>query len=526
MIQNDLNVERIIRKRLKRSWMPFFVRFGCLTKVQLQVIPKILDGKNVVIASPTASGKTEAVVAPVAERLATDRGEGLSAIYVVPTRALANDTIARIQGPLSEMGIVASIKHGDKPYLPKKVPHFLVTTPESLDSLICRQSQLFTALRVVIVDEVHLLDNTYRGDQLRLLLQRIKGITSAHDFSVHLLSATLYAPDQVAHRYSDNCEIITVPGQREINYQFVSSHEEIKQLAEANSWKKILYFCNLRESVEAVSGAIAPLWPRVSAHHGSLSRRQREEAEEMMKTSNMAVCVATSTLEVGIDIGDIDLVVLTEVPWSISSLLQRIGRGNRRRSVIQVVGLVSSEIERSMLEEMLQSAIEGQITAEQYMPDLSVGIQQIFSYLYQHPEGAEENDLVDLLSPLCSANQSKMILGHLQSLRWVEERYQERWYASTRLMDEGEKGQIHSNIPDTESYRVIDIESGREIGTVSGFYDEIFVLARQTWKVNSKLDGVIKVVRFSGKAPPATFPRTNGMGKYYALLPPALKVKF
>ena len=193
-----------IRRHLKYAWVPFFSRFGKLTPVQIETIPKILDGINVVVMSPTASGKTEAVVAPVAELFISRQWKELAILYVVPTRALANDTLARIEGPLRDMGIATVLKHGDKPYLSGYLPNCLITTPESLDSLICRRPKIFATLRAVILDEIHLLNNTYRGDQLRLLLHRLKKLAFDASFAVHLLSATLSEPYQVAQRYSEN----------------------------------------------------------------------------------------------------------------------------------------------------------------------------------------------------------------------------------------------------------------------------------------------------------------------------------
>src|SRR4051794_3889591 len=116
----------VIRKRLKRAWMPFFSRFGSLTEIQLRAIPLVLDGANVVVASPTASGKTESIVAPVAERCGRRLTDAVAVLYVVPTRALANDTLVRIEGPLSDLGMRARLKHGDQPTLPRLLPHWLV----------------------------------------------------------------------------------------------------------------------------------------------------------------------------------------------------------------------------------------------------------------------------------------------------------------------------------------------------------------------------------------------------------------
>ncbi|MCM8807991.1 MAG: DEAD/DEAH box helicase [Candidatus Omnitrophica bacterium] len=518
------NIETI-RNRLKFAWMPFFTRFGKLTPVQEKTIPKILDGFNVVVVSPTASGKTEAVVAPVAERLKSENWHNLSVLFVSPTRALANDMLTRIEGPLQYMNIKIKLKHGDKPYFSSKLPNWLITTPESLDSLICRKPEVFTNLRTVILDEIHLLDNTYRGDQLRLLLYRLRELVFNRTFNIHLLSATLSEPKEVAQRYVNEFEMVIVPGQREIDYYIVDSHEEVYNLAKQNGWKKILYFCNKRETVEEIANFLGKLWPPcfiIVAHHGSLSSRERKEAEIVMKERKMAICVATSTLEVGIDIGDIELVVLAEPPYSISSLLQRIGRGNRRDDIIHAIAIAKSDEERKMLEAMFQMTISGELPRKPYIPDLSVAIQQIFSYLYQHREGVAEEKLFSLLSPICASNEIEVILEHLNKKEFIM-KVTGYWFATTKLMDLGEKGLIHSNIPDTATYRVIDIDSGKEIGKIAGIFDEVFVLAQRAWRVVEVKGNEIKVQRFKGKAFAPYFKPHYNIGAFYHFLPPRLK---
>ncbi|HGE71297.1 TPA: DEAD/DEAH box helicase [Candidatus Poribacteria bacterium] len=513
-----------IRNRLKRAWSPFFTRFGRLTPVQVETIPRILDGANIVVASPTASGKTEAVVAPLAERFILDQWEGLAVLYVVPTRALANDTFARIEGPLRDMNIMTALKHGDKPLLPKVLPNFLITTPESLDSLICRKPQVFAKLHAVILDEIHLLDNTYRGDQLRILLWRLRDLALCGNFSTYLMSATLSDPHQIARRYINEFEIVTVPGRREIDHHFIDSYKESYQLARTQGWNKLLCFCNLRESVEAVANDLAQLWHPypVFAHHGSLSRQVREEVEKAMKEKGVGVCVATSTLEVGIDIGDIDLIVLVDPPWSVSSLMQRIGRGNRREGLIHTAAVVTSSEERSIIEAMFETAISGKLPVESYKPDISVAVQQIFSYLYQHTEGVPETELVRLVSPLCLEEDLGLILKYLRKCGWIEWRAG-FWFASARLMDMGEEGRIHSNIPDSQSYKVVDVNSGREIGTIAGTFDEIFILARTAWQVISVGNNVIRAQHFKGKASAPLFQRHRNIGAFYSLLPLELR---
>lgn len=519
---------KYIRNLLKNSWVPFFSRYGRLTQIQRLAIPKILEGKNVVVSSPTATGKTEAVVAPVAEIAQREKWQGLSILYIVPTRALANDVLVRLEGPLREMGFKTSLKHGDKPYISaQNPPNFLITTPESLDSLICRYPGLFRELKTVIMDEIHSLDNTYRGDQLRVLLRRLKRNSShPEQLRFHLLSATLFAPAEIASRYVEEFEVVRVEEKAKIEYHFVDSVEGLYKLARVKGWRKMLCFCNMREEVENFGAYLEKIWKPypVVTHHGSLSREKREEAENVMRESDVAVCVATSTLELGIDIGNIDCVALLKPPWSISSLVQRIGRGNRRTGLLKAVALVKSDEERELLESMFTIASEGLLPTSPYSPDLSVGVQQIFSLLYSHPLGLSEEELCYYLSPICSQEQTHLILRELLKREWVEMRAG-FYHASTKLMNLGEQGRIHSNIPDEPSFTVIDVVSGKEIGRIAGIFDKTFLLAGKIWMVVAVEGKSIYAKQVKKEAFTPVFYRYSLVGAFFHLLPSPLKEK-
>lgn len=521
-MRSEQELTEQIRKSLPHAWAPFFSRYGKLTEIQRMTIPIVLRGKNVVIASPTASGKTEAVVAPLAEMFVKNGWKNLAVLFVVPTRALANDTLCRIEGPLSEMTIRVALKHGDKPVL-RKTPDFLITTPESLDSLLSRRPEIFANLSAVVLDEIHLLDNSYRGDQLRVLLKRLQKVV-ANSFLTYLLSATLYNPSEIGSRYMDEFETVVVEGRREIETTYLNSISEVINYAKSNKLLKVLVFCNYRETVERIGAELEPLWRPypVVVHHGSLDRIVREEAEEVMKSSRCAVCVATSTLEIGIDIGNIDLVVLAEPPFSLSSLIQRIGRGNRRSNKTKAAVVIHSDEEKELLSIMFQDASQGTLPNSRYAPDFSVIIQQIFSYLFQHRGGRSEKDLIELFSFMCSEEINREILSILQNKKWIECRGG-RWFATDKLMDEGEIGMIHSNIPDNQTYTVTDASSGNPIGVVSGLVDRSFLLGQRKWRVVSVSKDIIKVQRSLGSAEAPLFQHSNSQGKYTTWLPTNLR---
>jgi len=516
-----------LKKKLKRTWTTFFGRYGRLSPIQLKTIPIVLKKKNAIIVSSTASGKTEAVVAPLIERFLEKKNwKDLSILYISPTRALVNDMYYRLKEQLDEFNISLSLKTGDKPqFNPNDPPNFLLTTPESLDSLNCRYHSSFKSLKAVVLDELHLVDNTYRGDQLRILLKRLEDITET-DFNIYALSATIADPENVGSRYLKNFEVIKVPGKREIEYTLVRSLKEIFNCAKEEKLKKLLIFCNSRANVENVAKECKKLLgnDEVVVHHGSLSKQIREEAESFMKETQYGVCVATTTLEIGIDVGDIDAVVLAEVPWSISSLLQRIGRGNRRTQKCRVFAVFNFEEEKLMFEQMFKIAIEGYVESVKYSPDLSVVVQQIFSSLYGNPNGLENVYFIKLFDDFCSENVLKDILIHLKEKGWIEKRHN-KWYATTKLMDWGEKGKTNSNIPSIKTLKVVDVNSRKVIGEMQYPIDDIFVLAGKVWKIIHVSGDKIYVKSEKSKASITKFKPHTSKGCFYYLLPRNIREK-
>ncbi len=513
-----------LKRKLKKSWNIFFSRFGKLLPVQLETIPLVLEGKNLIISSSTASGKTEAVIAPLVERFLNENWENLAVLYITPTRALVNDIEYRLKDQLIELNISLNVKTGDRPqFNPRKPSNFLITTPESFDSLLCRNSKVFQDLRAVIIDEVHLIDKTYRGDQLLLLLKRLKHFT---DFNIFALSATIADCKDVGSRYLQNFDIVKIPDKRKIEYTLINLLEEILNYVRKEDLKKILIFCNKRKSVEAIALYCQNLKTpfTIIAHHGSLSRSVREEAEKFMKESKYWICVATMTLEIGIDIGDIDAIVLAEIPWSISSLLQRIGRGNRRTNKNRAFGLYDNEKRKIILERMFSIANKGDLESKPYSADLSVVVQQIFSSLFANPEGLIEDYFLKIFENFCSKENLSDILNHLENKLWILKK-SKKWYATKKLMDLGEKGVIHSNIPDEKSMTVIDINSSRFIGNILYPVDNVFVLGGKVWKITKIETYKIYVKKVKSNAYLPNFKIHDPIGKFYFYLPGNLRKK-
>ncbi|GIV86979.1 MAG: hypothetical protein KatS3mg054_1008 [Chloroflexus sp.] len=331
----------------------FYGQFRSLRVAQQAAIEPILAGHNVILSSGTGSGKTEAVMAPLISRLWREaaKTDALVLLYIAPTKALVNDLEKRLYRPLYSLGLRIGVRHGDRDDLARgQRVHVLVTTPESLDVLLFRKDPALSNVRAVVIDEVHLLYNTQRGLQLSILLRRLQD-SLGRPLQWAALSATI-------SNLSDIHAFLAVSDEAPTLLSF-SSHRtidaHIRHVAtEAGFldliWKptngrptKLLVFANSRRECERLAGIIHQdpnLRHVVFAHYSSLSPEVRLDTEKKFAASDTAICLATSTLELGIDIGDIDAVLLWSVPGSVESFLQRIGRSNRRANKTNAVCLI------------------------------------------------------------------------------------------------------------------------------------------------------------------------------------------
>ena len=340
--------------------------------------------------APTASGKTEAVLAPLLERhvLGTaarqSAGAELRILYICPTRALVRDLYERLAPSLEHLGVALSMKSGDTgPVSTRQPPTVLITTPESTDSLLTRVPRLFAPLQAIVLDEIHLFDNSPRGDHLRCLLRRIEQIRRYHQQETQVdppipmqriaLSATIADPAGVASRYLVDSDyatagavIVQAGGGRRIEAEVTPMHG-LDDLVTALSLRagdrlgirKSLVFCNTRNEVEQTAAYLRqnlPYEAAVFVHYSNLDPALRRDVEDGFAEASVAICVASSTLELGIDIGSIDDIVLVGPPPSLTSFLQRIGRGGRRSGVTQVLCLPRSPLEEVRFQALLDLA--------------------------------------------------------------------------------------------------------------------------------------------------------------------------
>jgi ATP-dependent Lhr-like helicase len=520
---------RHLKLQLKRTWQTFFVRFGHFQEIQAHAIPVVLSGKNAVLVSSTASGKTEAVIAPLCERILSENRTGLSVLYITPTRALANDLFYRLQDQMSALDISFRKKTGDSPYINwNKVPDILLTTPESLDSILCRHPEVLNNLMAVVLDEIHLVDGTPRGDQIRLLLRRLREKTPV--FGIYVLSATISRPEQIAARYTGDAEIIRVEGTRTFSETYVPDLKEVHEYCKKENLRKLLIFSNSRKNAELRAMEASKLWNsgEVFVHHGMLDRKVRLETEEAMKTFKRAVCSSTMTLEIGIDIGDIDAVVLADMPFDVISLVQRTGRAGRRTGIIRVFALVSDDEKKNEFADLFEGARKNRLEEYPYHEDYSVAVQQIYSMLYARRSGIPEDELVGFFNGFFPQDTIKnVLLPHLiEKIRLI--RRLGKLYACQQVLDQGDKGQIHSNIPDSTTFEVIDIHRKRTIGEIAFRKDRIhigerFLLGSRTWEIVQAWPSRIQVRQISREAGVAYFPPSTNAGAFYFELPDILR---
>ena len=329
--------------------------YTSLTPIQELAIPKVLSGRHVLVVAPTGSGKTEAALFPIlSEILRRKYFERVAVLYITPLRALNRDVMRRIARISSRLEVEAAVRHGDTPSsirkrIASRPPHILITTPETF-SYILVDSKLRDALKKVgwvVVDELHELLESKRGSQVSVNLERLAEL--AGSFQRIGLSASI-GDIGTAKRflaYGRIVEEAVLEGTRDAEIRLVSGYysadpsEKVRTLADiVGKHRTSIVFTNTRDEAEYVGRRLSELGLVVRVHHGSLSREEREEAESLLKEGSLSCVVATSSLELGIDVGSVDAVVQVSSPRQVLKLVQRVGRschGPGRRAVGYVV---------------------------------------------------------------------------------------------------------------------------------------------------------------------------------------------
>jgi ATP-dependent Lhr-like helicase len=347
-----------------QSW--FAARLGEPTAPQRDGWPLIREGRHTLIAAPTGSGKTLAAFLSAIDALfrqGPDLADETQVLYVSPLRALSNDVQKNLQGPLGEIRgnepflpeVRVVVRTGDTPgaqraAMARRPPHILVTTPESFYLLLTSGSgrAMLSTVRTVIVDEIHALVRDKRGSHLALSLERLEALTGRPVQRVGL-SATQKPLDEVGRFLvgpGRECALVDAGSFRQLDLQVEVPPSALTTVCSHEQWAEIyarmadlirehrttLVFVNTRKMAERIAAQLTKLLGEdaVSSHHGSLSRERRLEAEQRLKAGSLRALVATASLELGIDIGDVDLVVQVGATRSIATLLHSTALPRRR----------------------------------------------------------------------------------------------------------------------------------------------------------------------------------------------------
>jgi len=337
------------------------LKWNSLRPVQELASEVILDGKNCIILAPTAGGKTEASLFPVLSGCLTNQELGLRVLYICPTRALLNNQEERLGEYASMLGLGAFKWHGDVTASAKKKfliepCEVLLTTPESLEVMLVSSkvptARLFKDLKYVVIDEIHSLASCDRGNHLLSVLERIRAYCR-NDFQRIGLSATVGNPEQILEWMqgsSQNPGALVDPPKivtkRQIEIKFTQEAGLLtSQVIDTAHGCKSLLFCESRRLVESISKGLKKWDEPIYVHHSSLSREEREESERQFHHGDVACIVCTSTMELGIDVGDLDKVLQVNSPATVSSFLQRMGRtGRRENSITNMTFFVEKEM--------------------------------------------------------------------------------------------------------------------------------------------------------------------------------------
>ncbi|MCA9320262.1 MAG: DEAD/DEAH box helicase [Planctomycetes bacterium] len=464
------------RDFLPRSWNAFFGQFHTLTPIQTQAIEPILAGRDVLLSAPTASGKTEAFAAPAAEIvLAAPKREGLLVLIVSPTRALANDLKRRLESRFDALGVRFGRYTGEhKERIDGRMPDVAVTTPEALDSILARRPQIVRDLRLIVLDEIHVLDGTPRGDQLRVLLHRLDLVTERRPQRL-AASATIDTPDALGARYLEDAVITQAQGARRIAARPFAGRGPVEMQAHlrflaGEGFRKVLVFCRRRADVEIYASALTDRCvfdDLVFAHHGSLARPERERTERRFLESKAAVCFATMTLEMGIDIGSVDYVILASPPADVASLLQRIGRGGRRTDEARAGYLVASPAEDHRYRSMFRAGARSELLGRPYGFRPSVLAQQ--ALIIAGADGWVDTASLRRAVPThiwkeSAPLEAQSLLDALVEAELLEDPRGGRYVLAAESELRYERGSLHANIAGDQGAAVIDRLTGDVLG--------------------------------------------------------------
>ncbi len=558
------------------SW--FEKRFGAATEPQARAWPEIRGGHHTLIAAPTGSGKTLAAFLSAIDDLVRQAllGGGLpdetEVVYVSPLKALSNDVeknleepLAGIRAELAAMGlpdaeIRTQVRTGDTPAsvrtaMVKRPPHILVTTPESLFILLTSRSgrSMLRTVRTVIVDEIHAVADDKRGSHLALSLERLEALTgegllriglSATQRPIEEVARFLVGTGNVEPDGTPRCAIVDAGHGRRMDLGVeVPSSSPLEAVMPNEVWGEIydrlaelirehrttLVFTNTRRLAERVTRHLGERLgeDRVASHHGSLAKEHRLESERRLKAGELSALVATASLELGIDIGSVDLVCQLGSTRSIATLLQRVGRSGHQLSglpkgrifpltrdeLVECAALIDAvrrgELDRLIIPErpfdILAQHLVAEVAAE---PDEGWREDEIFAlarraWPFRGLEREDFDAVVEMLSTGFTTRRGRR--GAYLHHDAVNGLLRPRKGARLTAMTSG------GAIPDLADYQVVLQPSGAQIGTVNEDFaveslaGDIFQLGNASWRILKVEQGRVLVEDAKGHPPNIPF---------------------
>ena len=563
----------------------FAQSFPSPTQPQQLAWPAIKEHQHTLIAAPTGSGKTLAAILAAIDDLVRLGVEGklddtTHVVYVSPLKALSNDIRANLQVPLEgiqkelkalslpEVNIRTLVRTGDTPAaertaMTKRPPHIVVTTPESLYILLTSEGgrRMLQTARTLILDEIHAVVGDKRGSHLALSVERLESLIARHESDSKLetrnsklvrigLSATQRPIEEVArflvgtanieHGGNTNCTIIDSGHARKLDIAVEIPDSPLEAVMSGEGWDEIydriaqlirehrttLVFVNTRRLAERVARHLGERIgdENIAAHHGSLAREQRLAAEQRLKAGELSALVATASLELGIDIGDVNLVCQIGSTRSISSFLQRVGRSNHtvagfpkgrvfplsRDELVECAALMDS-VRRGELDQLsipeqpldiLAQQIVATVAAEEWTEDELFAVIRR-SYPYRNLERKDFDAIVRMLAEGFSTKRGRRstYLHHDA----VNHRVRARRGARLAAITSG------GAIPDTADYAVVLEPSGLVIGSVNedfaieSLQGDIFQLGNTSWRILRVEQGKVRVEDAAGQPPSIPF---------------------
>src|SRR5437868_3736304 len=547
--------------------------FGSPTEPQVSGWPAIQSGRHVLISAPTGSGKTLAAFLASLDVLFREGVEvelpnETKIVYVSPLKALSNDIRKNLQEPLAairallhksegrEIDVRAEVRTGDttaaqRQALIKNPPHILVTTPESLYLLLTSESgrKMLATVRTLILDEIHAVVDDRRGAHLALSIERLAALTkrplqriglSATQKPIEEVARFLVGTRNVDSNGDPNCAIIDIGHRRELDLAIEIPKSPLEAVMSNEIWEEVysrlaaliqehrttLVFVNTRRMAERVTHHLSELLgaDAVTSHHGSLSAKLRLDAEDRLKRGELKALVATASLELGIDIGSVDLVCQLGTTRSIATLLQRVGRAEHKRG-----GLPKGRIFPLSRDELIECAALLHCVHRGELDRLTIPEKPLDVLAQQVVAAAstqdwDENEFFELV---CSAwpyrNLTRAEFDHV--VRMLAEGFStKRGRRAALIHHDGINHRLRGRrgaritaltsggaIPDNTDYRVILEPSEIFVGTVNEDFaveslaGYIVQLRNASWRILRVNSGVVRVEDAKGQPPGIPF---------------------